>query len=402
MLSDSSRGSSEGRKFTGLREALVVIEVAIACILLVGGGLLLRSFASVLDVELGFSSDGVVAWRVDKNWPSGEDAWPTMVNYYEQLVANVEAVPGVEAVGLTDCLPLGWNRTWIFRAWDAPDDDEYRMRGFPRIVDSRYIEAMGIPLLSGRYLSPDDTRETARVTVINQTGAERFFPGQNAVGRMLSMYGNQLEVVGVVKDVRHRSLEQGSDVEIYLPMTQMGWNTMNLVVRSPIPAEALFSGVSEAIHTVDPTLPAGTFQTLNSVVDRAVSPRRFTLILLSSFAGTALLLAALGIYGVLSYSVSLQTPEIGIRMALGETGSQVLRRIVAKTMALAAIGVAIGAGGSFVVTRLMGSLLYGVEPTDAFTFVSMATILLSVAALAGLLPARRASKTDPMMAMRSE
>jgi predicted permease len=402
VLNDSSRGSSEGRKFTGLREALVVLEVAIACILLVGGGLLLRSFASVLDVELGFNSDGAVAWRVDKNWPSGDNAWATMVIYYDQLVTSVEAVPGVEAVGLTDCLPLGWNRTWMFRAWDEPDDEEHRMRGFPRIVDFRYIEAMGIPLRSGRYLTADDTRETARVAVINQTGAERFFPGQNAVGRMLSLYGNQLEVVGVVEDVRHQSLEQGSDIEVYMPMTQMGWNTMNMVVRSPLPAEALFAGVSAAIHSADPTMPTGAFQTLNAVVDRAVSPRRFTLLLLGLFAGTALLLAALGIYGVLSYSVNLRIPEIGIRMALGETGGQVLGRVVAKTMTLAAVGVGMGAAGAFVVSRLMGSLLYGVEPTDTFSFVAMVSILLLVAAMAGFLPARRASKTDPMMAMRSE
>jgi predicted permease len=276
------------------------------------------------------------------------------------------------------------------------------MRGFPRIVDFRYIEAMGIPLRSGRYLTADDTRETARVAVINQTGAERFFPGQNAVGRMLSLYGNQLEVVGVVEDVRHQSLEQGSDIEVYMPMTQMGWNTMNMVVRSPLPAEALFAGVSAAIHSADPTMPTGAFQTLNAVVDRAVSPRRFTLLLLGLFAGTALLLAALGIYGVLSYSVNLRIPEIGIRMALGETGGQVLGRVVAKTMTLAAVGVGMGAAGAFVVSRLMGSLLYGVEPTDTFSFVAMVSILLLVAAMAGFLPARRASKTDPMMAMRSE
>jgi predicted permease len=401
-LNDSSRGSSEGKRTTGLREALVVLEVAIACILLVGGGLLLRSFSSVLDVELGFRADGVVAWRVDKNWPAVENVRATMLTYYDQLVASVEAVPGVDAVGLTDCLPLGWNRTWMFRALDQPDDREHRQRAFPRIVDFRYIQAMGIPLVSGRHFTQDDTRETTRVTVINQTGAEMFFPGQDAVGRVLVMYDTELEVVGVVADVRHRSLEQGSGAEVYLPMTQMGFHTMNMVVRSPLPPEALFGGVSAAIQTADPTMPTGAFQTLSSMVDRAVSPRRFTLLLLGSFAGTALLLAALGIYGVLSYSVSQRIPEIGIRMALGETGGQVLGRVVSRTMTLAVVGVGIGAAGSFAVSRLMGSLLYGVEPTDAFTYVSMTVVLLSVAALAGFLPARRASRTDPMVALRSE
>jgi predicted permease len=402
-LNAASRGSSDGKKFTGLREVLVVSEIAIACILLVGGGLLLRSFASVLDVKLGFEADGVVAWRVDKRWPPGERDMAEMVNHYEQIVAKVQAVPGVEAVGLTDCLPLGWNRNWTFRSVDHPDDDEYRYGAFPRMVDYRYTEAMEIPLVSGRYFTADDTWETPKVALINQTGAEQIFPGQNPVGRKLLLYRRELEIVGVVEDVRHRSLEQGSGTEVYLLTQQWFWQShMNIVVRSSLPVEALFPGVSAAISTVDPTIPTGSYETLNSAVDRSVSPRRFTLLLLGSFAGTALLLAALGIYGVLSYSVNLRIPEIGIRMALGETGRQVLGRVVARTMALAAVGVATGVAGSYAVSRMMGSMLYGVEPTDALTFLSMAVILLSVAALAGFVPARRASKIDPLMAIRAD
>jgi predicted permease len=398
-LRDSSRGSSEGRKHTGVREILVVAEVAIACILLVGGGLLLRSFASVLDVELGFRPDGVVAWRVDTNQPF--DSLPARVTFYDQLVANVAAVPGVEAVGLSDCLPLGRNRSWGIRAMDQPEDEEHQYTAFPRIVDHRYIPAMGIPLLSGRQFTPDDTWETGNVIILNESGAQRIFPGQDAVGQFLLVSGER-EVVGVVEDVRHQSLEQGSGIEMYMPMTQMRWGTLDMVIRSPLPPQSLFGGVRAAIQATDPTMPTGDFRTLNSVVDRAVSPRRFTLLLLGSFAGTALLLAALGIYGVLSYSVSQRIPEIGIRMALGETGSQVLGRVVARTMTLAVVGVAIGAGGSLAVSRLMESLLYGVGSTDVLTFVSMSAVLLSVAALAGFLPARRASRTDPMVALRSE
>jgi predicted permease len=326
-----------------------------------------------------------------------------MISHYDQLVANVQAVPGVEAVGLTDCLPLGWNHNWMFRAADHPDDDEHRFGAFPRMVDYRYVQTMGIPLVSGRYFTEDDTRDTPRVALINRTGADLIFPDQNAEGRVLLLYGNELEIVGVVEDVRHRSLEQGSGIEVYILMQQWWWsNSVNMVVRSPMPTETLVPGVSAAIEATDPTMPTGSYETLNAAVDRAVSPRRFTLLLLGGFAGTALLLAALGIYGVLSYSVSLRTPEIGIRMALGETGGKVLRRVVARTMTLAAIGVAVGAAGSFAVSRLMESLLYGVAPTDIFTFASMAAILLSVAALAGLIPARQASKVDPIMAMRSQ
>jgi putative ABC transport system permease protein len=399
-LRDSSRGSSEGRMQTGVREVLIVAEVAIACILLVGGGLLLRSFSSVLDVELGFRSDGLVAWRVDTNRSFDERS--AGVVFYEQLLANVEAVPGVEAVGLSDCLPLGRNRSWGIRAVGQPDDEEHQYSVFPRIVDYRYISAMGIPLVSGRHFTADDTWETGNVVIISESGARRMFPGENPLGQFLTLGEGGSEVVGVVGDVRHQSLEQTSGIELYMPMTQQWWGTLDMVVRSPLSAEALFGGVSAAIQAIDPTMPTGDFRTLNAIVDRAVSPRRFTLLLLGSFAGTALLLAALGIYGVLSYSVSQRIPEIGIRMALGETGGQVLGRVVSRTMTLAVVGVAVGAGGSFVVARLMGSLLYGVGPTDALTFVSMAVVLLAVAALAGFLPARRASRTDPMVALRSE
>jgi putative ABC transport system permease protein len=399
-LRDSSRGSSEGRGSTSIREVLVVAEVALACVLLVGGGLLLRSFASVLDVELGFQPDGLVAWRVDTNRPF--NGRPEAVAFYEQLKTNVEAVAGVEAVGLSDCLPLGRNRSWGIRAMGQPDDEEHHYNVFPRIVDYRYISTMGIPLISGRYFTADDTWETGNVLIIGEAGAARMFPGEQALGQFLLVGGSDWEVVGVVEDVRHQSLEQTSGIEMYMPMTQRGWGTLDMVVRSPLPAEALFGSVSAAIQATDPTMPTGDFRTLNAIVDRAVSPRRFTLLLLGSFAGTALLLAALGIYGVLSYSVSQRIPEIGIRMALGETSGQVLRRVVARTMLLAVVGVAIGAGGSFVVARLIESLLYGVEPTDAFTFVSMTAVLLSVAALAGFLPARRAARTDPMGALRTE
>lgn len=206
----------------------------------------------------------------------------------------------------------------------------------------------------------------------------------------------------MVADVRHQSLEEGSGIEMYMPMTQMGWGTLDMVVRSPLPSEALLGPVRRAIRATDPTMPTGDFQTLNSVVDRAVSPRRFTLLLLGGFAGTALLLAALGIYGVLSYTVSQRIPEIGIRMALGESGGQVLGRVVGRTMVLAGIGAVIGVAGSLALSRLMASLLYGVEPTDARTFLTMTAVILTVSALAGYLPARKASRTDPMVALRAE
>jgi putative ABC transport system permease protein len=399
-MSDSSRGSSEGRRSAALREGLVVAEVALSCVLLVGGGLLLRSFARVMDVNLGYEPAGAMSWRVDTPAPF-EDLASANV-YYDQLVANVMAVPGVEAVGLSDCLPLGRNRTWGIQAQGVVYDEGQNPSVFPRIIDHRYLQAMEIPLLAGRYFTPDDTDQTRGVVVINESAAREIFPDREALGGIILMAGQEWEVVGIVGDVRHQALEQASGGEMYIPMTQATWPTLEMVVRSSLPPETLVPGVRRALESSDPTLPTGDFHTLESVVDQAVSPRRFTLILLGSFAGTALLLAALGIYSVLSYTVSRRIPEIGIRMALGESGSQVLGRVVARTMTLAGIGIVIGGVGSYAASRLIASLLYGVEPTDSLTFGSMVAILLAVAALAGFLPARRASRTDPMAALRTE
>jgi predicted permease len=399
-MSDSSRGSSEGRRSAALREGLVVAEVALSCVLLVGGGLLLRSFSRVMDVNLGYEPAGAMSWRVDTPAPF-EDLASANV-YYDQLVANVMTVPGVEAVGLSDCLPLGRNRTWGIRAQGVVYDEGQNPSVFPRIIDHRYLQAMEIPLLAGRYFTADDTDETRPVLVVNETAAREVFPEREALGGIILMAGQEWEVVGIVGDVRHQALEQASGGEMYIPMTQATWPTLEMVVRSSLPPETLVPGVRRALESTDPTLPTGDFHTLESVVDQAVSPRRFTLILLGSFAGTALLLAALGIYSVLSYTVSRRIPEIGIRMALGESGSQVLGRVVARTMTLAGIGIVIGGVGSYAASRLIASLLYGVEPTDSLTFGSMVAILLAVAALAGFLPARRASRTDPMAALRTE
>ena len=398
-INDASRGSSEGKRSTAVRETLVVAEVALACILLVGGGLLLRSFATLLEVDLGFQPHEAIAWRVDTN--RDFDSLAERVAFYDQLIAGVEAVPGVVAAGLTDTLPLGRNRGWTIGVTGVAYEQGERPGFFPRMVDHRYIPVMGIPLLAGRQFSPDDTGESANVIIINETAAERLFPGEGAVGRMVSVAGGDWEVVGVVADVRHQSLEEGSGLEGYLPISQMGFGTLDMVVRSPLPVESLQAGVAAALRGVDPDMPTGDFQTLDAIVERAVSPRRFILALLGAFAGTALLLASLGIYGVLSYSVSQRIPEIGIRMALGETAGEVRMRVVTRTLALALAGVVLGGVGALVVSRLIQSMLFGVAPTDPVTFVGMAALLLAVSALAGFVPALRASRTDPIVAMRA-
>lgn len=400
-LNDASRGTSEGRRGTAARETLVVAEVALALVLLVGGGLLLRSFANVLDVQLGFEPEGAVAWRVDTN--RRFETRSERAAFYDDLIGRVEALPGVEAAGLTDTTPLGRNRSWGMRAEGVSYERGEYVGLFPRVVDHRYVQAMGIPLRSGRYLTADDREGTQRVVLINEAAAERAFPGQDPIGRRLLITDDEpWEVVGVVGNVRHQSLEQGATSEVYLPYTQL-WDmsAAEMVVRSRVALASLAPGVRAAIRAVDPSMPTDDFRTLDDVVDRAVSPRRFILALLGAFAGTALVLAALGIYAVLSYTVSQRVPEIGIRMALGESASSVRRRVVGRTLALAGAGVAIGLVLSLALSTLIASLLYGVGATDALTFLATSGGLLAMALLAGYLPARRASRVDPVEALRT-
>ena len=400
-LNDLSRGSSAGKRSTRLREGLVVGEMAMACLLLVLGGLFLKSFRNVLDVELGFQPTNAVGWTLSTNREF--ETIEEMTTFFDQVVQRVEAVPGVELAGLIDALPLGRNRTWgTIRAPDAVYDDDELQSAFPHIVDHRYLAAMQIPLVAGRNFTPDDNRDGPDVVILNESAAKGVFQGQEAVGRTAGIIGRDWQVIGVVADVRHQSLEQTSGWQMYFPYSQIrDFQTLDMVVRSRLPVETLVAGVATALREIDSTMPTDEYQSLSAIVDRSVSPRRFILLLLSAFGGTALLLAALGIYGVLSYSVAERIPEIGIRMALGESGPQLRRRVVGKTMALAGTGVAIGAGLSLVGTRWIGALLYGVEPTDPFTFAGMAIILLVTSALAGYIPARRASKIDPTTAFRA-
>jgi len=372
-LSQSGRGSSDGRGQAWLREALVVAEVALACVLLVGGGLLLRSFVTLLDVDLGFEPAGATAWRIETGRQFGDEG--ARVTYHERLADAVREIPGVESVGFTDALPLGRNRNWGLRVKGKVYAEDQGDGALPRLVDSGYLQTMRIPLVAGRYFAPEDTDEREKVAIINESMARRVLPGEDPLGRLLLVASGEWRIVGIVGDVRHASLEEEAGNEMYLPLMQLDdWGSLDLVVRGKAA----------------------------QIVDRAVSPRRFVLYLLGAFALSALLLASLGIYGVLSYSVSQRTQEIGIRMALGESTGQVRRRLVVRTLGLASIGIVLGWAGSVALARLITSLLYGVSPTDPATLAAMMTLLLLVSGLAGYLPARRASRIDPIVALRVE
>jgi predicted permease len=364
-MKSATGASRTGRGAARLREVLVVSEVALACVLLVFGGLFIRSFQEVLDVRLGFTPEDAVAWQLN---PSPDfDELTEMTAHFDQMRAAVLSVPGVEAVGTVDALPLGRNRTWGFLVFGREiSEDQPRYSLFPHMIDHGYLDVMGIPVLQGRGFTVDDVDGTMQVVLINETGARTIFPNEDPIGQQILAAGNEpWHIVGVVADVKHRSLEGGSGTQVYFPAAQLrAYSTLDFVVRSRLPMASLVGPVSAALAGVDPAMPTDNFWTLESTVDQAVSPRRFTLLLLSSFAGTALLLAALGIYGVLSYSVAERIPEIGIRMALGASGSSVRGQVVGRTLVLALIGIVIGMGVAITASGLVSSMLFGVAPTD--------------------------------------
>jgi predicted permease len=272
---------------------------------------------------------------------------------------------------------------------------------YPRIVSDDYIKAMGMELRKGRDFTMHDTTTTDKVIIINETLARRLWPGEDAIGKVMSACGER-RVVGVVADVRHLTIEEGSGNEMYLPMRQCNdLPSLDLVVRTSLPPASLASGVRAALMPIDPSLPSNEFRTLQQLVDKSVSPRRFVVMLLGGFAIFALVLASLGIYAVISYSVQQRTQEIGIRMALGASAGDVQSRVVLQTLGLAAIGIAIGTAASWGLARLLQSFLFGVTASDPLTFAAMIAVLVLVAVVAGYVPGRRASRIDPMSALRA-
>ncbi len=312
------------------------------------------------------------------------------------------AIPGVESAGLTDTLPLGRNRTWGAGAKGVSYAPGQYPIAFPRIVDDRYLQTMRIPLRLGRYFDASDTATSEKTIVINETMARNLWPGRDAVGQIVNVQGGS-RVIGVVGDIRHGTLEEASGLEMYLNFRQIDdWNVVELVVRTARPAASLAPDMRAVMKAFDPNLPATEFTTLEQIVDHAVAPRRLITDLLGGFSSLALMLAAIGLYGVISYSVSQRTREIGIRMAVGAQRADVLRLIIGEGCRMAGVGVVVGLGVALLATRVLKSLLYGVSASDPLVFVTNAVVLVAVALLACAIPARRASRVDPMVALRSE
>jgi predicted permease len=399
-LKDANRGSSQGRQHVWIRNALVISEIALACVLIVGTGLLIHSFLRVLDVDMGFHPENAVALRIDpdKSYSTQE----TRNAYFSEALHRTLDIPGVTGAGLTDSLPLGHNRTWGAGVKGRTYPKAEYPLAFVRIVSDGYLKAMGVPLRAGRDFTEADLPTSQHVVLVNETLARRNWPGQDPIGQVMQIDGDRT-VVGVVGDVRHLALEESSGSEMYLPIRQTkDYPTVELVVRSSLSNAEIGSRLREVLRPIAPDLSTSSLITIRSLVDKSVSPRRFVVLLLGGFAAFALILASLGIYAVISYSVSQRTQEIGIRMALGASATGVQKSILWQTLRLAGIGMAIGITASFLLTGALRSLLFGVNSADPATFVAMMVILTVVAATAGYFPARRASRIDPIIALRSE
>lgn len=402
-LKDAGRGVTGGGGL--MRRAIVVAEIVLVCVLLTGAGLLTRSLGRLLDVDPGFTSENVISLRVD---PSRLDH-PTLEAknaYFESVLRQVRAVPGVEAAGLTDALPLGDNfgwRGWTVSPKERATDPAARANALARMIDDHYLSAMRIGMKAGRGFTSGDRASSERVIIVNEGLARTLWPNQDPLGRVLRASGRDYRVIGVINDVRYFALDRDTGKEMYMLLGQTGdYQTVDLVVRSAIAPASLIPGIRAALKRADPGLPAVEFRTMEQLVDRSVFTRRIVVQLLAAFAGFGLILASLGLYAVISYSVTQRTREIGVRMALGAAPRAMQGQILMQTMTLAAIGLAIGLPAAWIAAKGIQGLLFGVVSSDPVTFGGVTTVVAIVAGLAGYVPARLASRIDPVVALRSE
>jgi predicted permease len=400
VLQDAGRESTGSSRHGWFRDGLVVSQFALACVLLVGAALLMQSFLRVLDVNLGFQPEHAAALRIDPGFRIPSLAQQN--SFVDDVLHRARSVPGITAAGVSDVLPLDGDRGWQVAGKGQVYDKDHHPEAFIRVISDGYFQALGIQLKSGREFTESDRAASEPIAMVNETLARTLWPGQDAVGKMMTQDGGR-RVVGVVADVHHGGPESLGGSEMYLPMRQTGdYAAMRLVVRTALPPDSLAAGIRTVLRPLDPNLPVTEFQTLQGLVDKVVSPRRFLVILLSAFAGFALLLASLGIYALISCSVNQRTKEIGIRMALGASSGLVRRGVLATTLRLALVGVALGTLGSFALSKSIESFLFGTTPTDPAVFSGVGLLLCAVALIAAYVPARRASRIEPLQALRTE
>jgi predicted permease len=397
-LKDSAASTTGGHATARLRSTLVVSQIALACVLLVGAGLLLRSFLRVLDVDLGFNPSHASSIQLDFD---DQGLAAKRAAHDREVIHQIEAIPGVESAAMTDSHPMSRNRSWGVSADPGMSRPEDFHNTFVYVVTPGYLKTIGMRLTKGRDMTWDDNRKDEPVVILNQTVAQHLWPNQDPINRMVG--GINARVIGVIDDVRETSAESDAGWQIYISAAASQYDSADqkLVIRSTLPAETLQPTVLAILRQINPGQPAADLLPIQQLVDHASSPRRFFVYLVGIFAALGLLLASLGIYGVISYSVTQRTQEIGIRMALGATQSNVQLGVIRQTLRMAAFGIAAGAVASLAVSSLIASLLFGTAPTDPPTFGTIAVLLAAVALLAGYLPARRASRINPMVALRN-
>ena len=413
-LKEGGRSATAGAQRNYVRSLLVVSEVALSLLLLVGAGLLMKSFLNLQRADIGFNPDHVLTMRI--SLPDARYTTNAQIeNFYRTLLQRVEPLPGVQSAGLTRGLPMsGGIESGITVEGHEVADRKDTLVAVNLSVTPDYFRAMEIPLIKGRYFTDQDKTGAPEVVLIDELLATRFFPDTDPLGKRIRLGGPDeffpwMQIVGVVKHVKHYGPDEEGRVEIYRPYFQLPNmpgarfnNSMVLAVRTTVEPTTLTSAIRNAVLEIDKDQPISQVQPMTQVVGAAVASQKFATWLLTIFAAVALLLAALGLYGVMAYTVTQRTHEIGIRIALGAAQADVLQLIVWQGMRLTLVGVAIGLVGSFVITRLMKSLLYGVSAADPLTYGGVALLLASFALVACLIPARRAMKVDPMIALRYE
>ena len=415
-LKDGGRGSTDGRRRQRLRSMLVISELTFSVVLLIGAGLMIRSFFRLQQVSPGFSVENMLTMRLSLPRSKYPD-FNHQREFFQQLLTRIESQPGVQSIAVINVLPLSGSTA----------DRSFRIEGRPlaqgepgpdeelRFISPGYFATMGIPLLRGREFTQRDTQDAPRTTIINQALADRYWPGEDALGKRIAYSGfgegkpNWCEIVGIVGNVKHSGPDLPEKPEVYVPYLQPLFSAatsivgpMYLVIRTATAPANLTAAVRSEIASLDKNQPVSNIKTMTQRLSESVAQRRFNMQLLGIFAGVALVLAAVGIYGVMSYTVTQRTHEIGIRMALGARAFTVLRLILGQALVLAVIGVVIGLSSAFAMTRLISSLLYEVSATDPLTFAVVSLILIGVALGACCVPARRAMKVDPMVALRHE
>jgi putative ABC transport system permease protein len=407
VLKEGGRGSNEGHGRNRVRALLVVSEIALSVLLLIGAGLLVKSFMLLREVNPGFDAKNVLTMRVALG--AGYTEPQQLATFFRELTGRVSALPGVESAGATLTLPLNGSDYDVGRTFvpeGRPLATEEALQTEYYVVTPDYFKTMRIPVNTGRSFTDHDTAENPKVVVVNQTIVRRVFAGENPIGKRITVWPDEQfprEIVGVVGDVKSDKLEMETEYQVYVPYAQdAAWGALSLAVRTKGESDALTLPVRNAIFSIDKNQPAYDVKTMDDVFSASVANTRLVVLLFGVFSMFALLLASIGIYGVIAYSIAQRTQEIGVRLALGAQTRDVLRMVITQGLILTLIGAGLGLAGAFAATRVMRGLLYGVSATDPMIFVGVSLLLTVVALLACYIPARRATKVDPMTALRYE